>query len=296
MAPSAIGSLAHTTPVTPRRSSRAGGGLPALERVPGVLDLVVGQIEPGDGDRAARPRSLRSDGTWSAGPRMSPMRVCPSDTQVAHRLLGRHGVVARHPRERQLVDARVDQHRRQLALDEPGVVVVRAVRGRCRARRRTARPTPAARTAARCSRPRTSRRRCGCTAPASAPAGPATRRPRRRRPGRWGSAARAGRAPRAGPARPAAWWAARSPSTSRAVSTASRVASDTPGRPLSTRLTVASLTPTFSATSVSRPTMTRKHTQDSASFRKELASRLAAAADLPLGRSATSRDAPMPCP
>src|SRR5580658_9140770 len=41
-------------------------------------------------------------------------------------------------------------------------------------------------------------------------------------------------------------------STSRAVSTASLVLSDTPALPLSTRLTVASLTPTFLATSASR--------------------------------------------
>src|ERR1700728_2981447 len=42
------------------------------------------------------------------------------------------------------------------------------------------------------------------------------------------------------------------PRTSRAVSTASLVPSDTPAFPLSTRLTVASLTPTFLATSASR--------------------------------------------
>src|SRR3984885_12005012 len=42
------------------------------------------------------------------------------------------------------------------------------------------------------------------------------------------------------------------PSTSSAVSTASLVLSDTPALPLSTRLTVASLTPTFLATSASR--------------------------------------------
>ena len=48
-------------------------------------------------------------------------------------------------------------------------------------------------------------------------------------------------------------WVGRSyPSTSRAVSTASLVLSDTPALPLSTRLTVASLTPTFLATSASR--------------------------------------------
>src|SRR5262249_24842052 len=41
------------------------------------------------------------------------------------------------------------------------------------------------------------------------------------------------------------------PSTSSAVSTAARVASEMPGRPLSTRLTVASLTPTYFATSAS---------------------------------------------
>ena len=42
------------------------------------------------------------------------------------------------------------------------------------------------------------------------------------------------------------------PSTSRAVRTVSRVLSETPALPLSTRLTVASLTPTFFATSASR--------------------------------------------
>src|SRR5690348_17804884 len=50
---------------------------------------------------------------------------------------------------------------------------------------------------------------------------------------------------------PRSWLGRSYPSTSRAVSTASLVLSDTPALPLSTRLTVASLTPTFVATSAS---------------------------------------------
>src|SRR5690606_18232701 len=57
-------------------------------------------------------------------------------------------------------------------------------------------------------------------------------------------------------------WVGRSyPSTSRAVSTDWRVPSDTPGLPLRTRLTVASLTPTFLATSASRRVMRARLTQ-----------------------------------
>ena len=47
--------------------------------------------------------------------------------QVAHRLLDGHGVVARDPREAEALDRRVDEDGRQLALGQPGVVVVRRV-------------------------------------------------------------------------------------------------------------------------------------------------------------------------
>jgi hypothetical protein len=78
------------------------------------------------------------------------------------------------------------------------------------------------------------------------------------------------------------------PSTSSAVSTASRVDADTPGLPFSTRLTVASLTPTLRATSASlldMPAMLRECTQELDSAATEPTSRCVKALPVRRGQS-----------
>ena len=91
-------------------------------------DVVRSERQPARAATASRGApSLRRDGTWSVGPSSRPIRVWPSEMQVAHRLLDGDRVVARHAREAEPLDRRVDQHGRQPPLGEPRVVLVRRV-------------------------------------------------------------------------------------------------------------------------------------------------------------------------
>ena len=79
MAPSAIGSLAQTMPVTPAPSSRVAAACAASSEYSAADDLSARSGAPAAAASAWAAASLRFDGTWSAGPSTSPIRVCPSE-------------------------------------------------------------------------------------------------------------------------------------------------------------------------------------------------------------------------
>ena len=94
IAPSASGSDAQITAVTPAASSRAAAAWPASRRVVRVRHLLGGKRHPGRlGDPLSRGQlALRGDVV--GGPEDEPdPSVCPSCTRWFQRLLDGHGVI-----------------------------------------------------------------------------------------------------------------------------------------------------------------------------------------------------------
>ena len=251
IAPRASTSLAQIDAGDAVPEQPGGGGLAALHREQRVLDRVA---LPAARRACAGERGQLARAT-ACGPRARrtrPIRSWPSERQVPVGLARRRSRRRSTRREAEVVDRRVDQHRREATAAQPPVVLVRRRPARRSGRRRRRPRKRAGRAACRRSRPPTGRPAVRVHSTGVKPRWASEPPTTSANAGKIGFCS-SGRTRPTSRARSPRSLAGRSyPSTSSAVSTASRVASEMPGLPLRTRLTVASLTPTYLATSASR--------------------------------------------
>ena len=115
-------------PVAPWAISRVAAAVASLERELVRSTRSAANSWPFPRSCAAsNAASFRSEGTWSGGPRISPIRSVAQVGEVRVGLLHRDGVVGRDARKIEVLRGGVDEHDRQAKLQQPCVVLVRRV-------------------------------------------------------------------------------------------------------------------------------------------------------------------------